>query len=321
MQSVDKIDFVILWVDGDDPKHKAKRQKYLQDFSLLDNRNQEQSTDERRFIQLNELKYCLRSIKYHAPWYNKIWLVTDEQIPHFLNPLQLKLDKIEIIDHQSLFADSGAVLPTFNTRSITTVMANIPGLSEHFIYGNDDLMLGSRIEKTFFYENGKPVVYADWQGIPENQELTLYQLGILNAAKMVGFSQSRFLMSSHGFQPMVKSTMQSLASDYSLAFQNNLRYRFRHESQFLPESLFNHHVISTNNGVLKDTETMVHFSFELCRIGAAEKIAFLFSLIEQGKRKMFCLNEYQSLLSRHPQVGDYLEHICGPALLSENDGW
>jgi len=311
------IDFVILWVDGNDPEHERKRSKYLADFRLESIKNAEQSTDLKRFVQHNELRYCLRSIKQHAPWYRKIYLVTDNQVPAFLDIPKLHLDRIEMVDHRELFKGKEEFLPTFNTRCLTTMLSSIQGLSEHFICGNDDLMFGNSVTKSFFYEKGKTVIYADWGSIDEGTALTLHQQGMIKAANMQGFDQSKFLISSHGFYPLLKSTMFDLAELHPQAFSNNIRYKFRHESQFLPESLFNHFAINSDKGILKSTELMVHFSFELCRAGTPEKIEFLFGLIEQGKRKMFCLNEFQSLYSRLPEIKEFLELICGPALLSE----
>jgi len=311
------IDFVILWVDGNDPEHQRKRSKYLSAFQLESLENAEQSTDLKRFVQHNELVYCLRSIKQHAPWYRKIHLVTDNQIPEFLDRRKLNLDRIEVVDHKELFQGNEDFLPTFNTRCLTTMMCHIRGLSEHFIYGNDDMMLGSAVTKNFFYEKGKAVIYAEWGSVEKGTPLTLHQLGIIKAGHLIGFDENRFLNLSHGFQPLLKSSMVELAECYSKEFSNNIRYKFRHESQFLPESLFNHYAINSGKGILKSTEPMVHFSFELCRTGTPEKVAFLFGLIEQGKRKMFCLNEFQSLFLIFPQVKEYLALICGPALLSE----
>ncbi|WP_158967743.1 stealth family protein [Paraglaciecola sp. L3A3] len=311
------IDFVILWVDGSDPEHERKRSKYLADFQLESAENAEQSTDLKRFIQHDELVYCLRSIKQHAPWYRKIYLITDNQIPEFLDENRLGLDRIEIVDHKELFQGKEEFLPTFNTRSLTTMMHHIKGLSEHFIYGNDDFMLGSSVTKSFFYEVERPIIYADWASFEDEDTLTLHLQGMINGAQLVGGDKKRFLISSHGFIPLKKSIMNDLAETYSQEFSKNIRYKFRHESQFLPESLFNHYTIKSGDGILKSTELMVHFSFELCRTGSSEKIEFLLGLIEQGKRKMFCLNEFQSLYVRFPQIKEYLTRICGSALLSE----
>ena len=76
----DAIDVVIAWVDGRDPKHRAKRKRYLGDPGG-DAKPERVATDERRFSDNDEIRFCLRSIRNYAPWVRTIWLVTDDQVP------------------------------------------------------------------------------------------------------------------------------------------------------------------------------------------------------------------------------------------------
>ncbi|MDP2537421.1 Stealth CR1 domain-containing protein [Alteromonas stellipolaris] len=311
------IDFVILWVDGDAPEHRAKRQAFLSSDIGCKPGDEEQSIDNLRFIQTSELRYCLRSIKHHAPWYRKIWLVTDSQIPSFLESKKLYKDRIEIVDHKAIFSGNEKYLPTFNTRSIVSLIDKIPGLSQKFIYGNDDFMLGGNVAPDFFFKQGLPVVYGDWVSHTAEIKPTLFQQGMMNAAKMLGFPSHSFINISHGFQPMDRQIIETLRDKFPAQFTNNLAHKFRHRSQFLLESLHNHYCYRHKNVETSGTEPMVHFSFQLCREGEAEKIKFLFDLFRQNKRKMFCINEYQSLYPRLPFVKSDLEALCGPPLVSE----
>ncbi|MCA1929456.1 stealth family protein [Rheinheimera sp.] len=314
------VDFVILWVDGQDPTHQAKRAHYLNDFRLHSEINAEQSTSPLRFNQTDELKYCLRSIKQHAPWYRKIWLVVDKQFPQFLQQNLISQDRIEIIDHEQLFSGYETYLPSFNTRAIASLIGRIPQLSEHFIYANDDFMFGHAVDKSFFFQkNGLPVTYGDWVSFSEQKTLTLFQQGVLASAQLEGFKPEHHIMISHGFQPMTKSLIKALWQRHPNAFLNNLHHKFRHESQFLVEALLNHYLVGYLKQQLEPTEKMVHFSFELCRVGAPEKIQFLLNLFPSGERVMFCLNEFQSLYPRVLWVKAYLDKLCGPALLSEKE--
>lgn len=74
------IDAVIAWVDGSDPKHRAKRSRYLADLGE-DAKPEQGASKERRFSDNDEIRSCLRSIRNYAPWARNIWLVTDNQIP------------------------------------------------------------------------------------------------------------------------------------------------------------------------------------------------------------------------------------------------
>src|SRR5215218_4164478 len=74
------IDVVVAWVDGADPEHRAKRKRYLADPG--GNAEPERvASNERRFSDNDEIRFCLRSISNYAPWIRTIWLVTDNQFP------------------------------------------------------------------------------------------------------------------------------------------------------------------------------------------------------------------------------------------------
>jgi hypothetical protein len=311
------VDFVILWVDGNDEGHKQKRAQYIVNEKKHCESDAEQSTGDNRFIQHNELRFCLRSIKRYAPWYRRIWLVTDCQVPSFLNAELLEQDRISIVDHKDIFLEKEHLLPTFNTRAIASQIDNIPGLSERFIYGNDDFMLATDTSVSFFFDGHSPRIWGDWTNKGINGKNTLFQQGMINACRLFHKDCEQYIHVSHGFQPFTKSIIASLRSQFSKEFENNLAYRFRHRSQLLIESLVNHYCHYVMNTEVLGTEPMVHFSFELCRAGDSSKIDFLFELLKNGKRTMFCLNEYDSLVSRLPFVDTYLESLCGPKLVSE----
>ena len=83
MSKLFKIDLVYLWVDGADEnwvKKKASALAKLNTFPLS-----KDAIDDCRFIQCDELKYSLRSVERYAPWINHIYIVTDNQVPKWLN--------------------------------------------------------------------------------------------------------------------------------------------------------------------------------------------------------------------------------------------
>ena len=317
-----EIDFVIIWVDGDDPNHQLKRKRHLSilsddELSIRSQDDFEVSISDLRFVQSNELKYCLRSIKRYAPWYRKIILITDQQLPKFLDSNKLFLDRIEIVDHKELFKDTPEFLPTFNSRAIVTALHTLDCLSEQFILGNDDLMLSADVTPSFFFEGRKPIVRGSWCSLPKNDDIKLHMQGILNSAFMLDYSSSSFLVLSHAFVSLDKARLNKLAISFSDEFMNNKKYKFRHRDQFLVESLYNHYCMKYGEGILGDFDFMVHFSIQLCREGAPEKIDFLFDLIMRKERKTFCINEFQSLLKISPNLHSLLDEICGPMLDSE----
>lgn len=75
----------------------------------------------------------------YAPWVRKVYIVTNGQIPFWLN---LDSPKIQLIQHSDI-ADDESILPTFSSAAIETFIHRIPGLSNNFLYLNDDIFLSA----------------------------------------------------------------------------------------------------------------------------------------------------------------------------------
>lgn len=166
------IDFVITWVDGSDEKWIQRKRDV---DSLLKMPEQAE-----HFRDWGFLPYVLKSIELYAPWVHHIFIVTDRQVPSFLdrngtvesNDLQCEninsdastiWDKITIMDHMDFIPKE--YLPTFNSHTIELNFHRIPGLSEQFVYFNDDTLLTNPCEPEDFFEDGKPVDSAILNGI------------------------------------------------------------------------------------------------------------------------------------------------------------
>ncbi len=111
------IDAVVTWVDGADPKHRAKRNRYLADLGR-DASLEQHANKDRRFSDNDEIRFCLRSIRNYAPWVRTIWLVTDHQVPPAIHRRRAEQENIHIVDHREIFRGYERLLPTFNSLSI-----------------------------------------------------------------------------------------------------------------------------------------------------------------------------------------------------------
>ncbi|RYZ81019.1 MAG: capsular biosynthesis protein, partial [Moraxellaceae bacterium] len=155
------IDAVITWVDGQDPAHQAKLDAYT--ISLGGTRPRTASPT--RFHNSGEINYCIKSLLRFAPWLRNIYIVTDNQTPEIVYKLHGSRfsSRIKVIDHRDIFVGYESALPTFNTRSITTMLWRIPGLSENFLYLNDDfLLIRPCSPENFFYDN-KIILRGEWR--------------------------------------------------------------------------------------------------------------------------------------------------------------
>ena len=141
----EKIDFVILWVDGNDPKWQAEKAKY-------DTRKKNDGVNSQiRYRDWDNLKYWFRGVEKYAPWVNNIYFVTWGHLPKWLNT---KNKKLKIVKHED-FIDK-KYLPLFSSNAIEYNIHKIKGLSETFVLFNDDMFLISDTKKEDFFKNGKP---------------------------------------------------------------------------------------------------------------------------------------------------------------------
>lgn len=92
----------------------------------------------RRFRDNGELRYSLRSLEAHAPWIRNVYLVTNGQVPDWLD---LANSRLRLVRHDELF-ERPDQLPTFNSMAIESVLHRLPGISRLFLYFNDDVFLG-----------------------------------------------------------------------------------------------------------------------------------------------------------------------------------
>lgn len=140
------IDFVITWVDMNDPKWQAKFSRFS-----TDKNNTKNGVSKARFRDNGFLKYWFRGVEQFAPWVRKIHFVTDHQKPEWLdenNP------KIHLVNHEDFIPSQ--FLPTYNSVVIERYLHKIPDLSEHFVYFNDDFYLTSKAGEERFFRNGLP---------------------------------------------------------------------------------------------------------------------------------------------------------------------
>lgn len=141
---MNKIDFVIAWVDGNDPVWRAERNKYQKEYPNSDNR-------EIRFRDWDSLRYFFRSVEKFAPWVNRIHFVTCGQVPEWLKTNHPKLN---LVNHSDYIPNE--FLPTFNANPIEINLHRIKGLEEQFVFFNDDMILIKDVKPEDFFVNGLP---------------------------------------------------------------------------------------------------------------------------------------------------------------------
>lgn len=137
-----KIDFVIIWVDGNDPKWQKEYRKY---------KGEAGDKSVTRFRDTETLQYWFRGVEKYAAWVNKIYFVTCGQRPEWLN---IDNPKLVCVDHKDFIPEE--YLPTFSSHCIELNLHRIKGLSEHFVYFNDDMFIIDKMNPSDFFKNGLP---------------------------------------------------------------------------------------------------------------------------------------------------------------------
>lgn len=267
------IDAVVTWVDGADPIHKHKRQAALNQASGRLATPIAAGRDPTRFQDNGELRYCLASIRKFAPWIRHIHLVTDHQKPNFLKHELIERYRIRYVNHEDIFESCEWALPTFNSRTIETALWRIPGITDRFLYLNDDFIITRDVSPTDFFLDKKVVLRGAWRRLPHfgstrihlNQALnflakilfhrtrTMHPLAQINAAHLVGLRDAYF-HTPHVPHPIHTNTLSQYYAQHPESFTKNIGYQFRDFDQYWPIGLADHLEIVNNNAVLVDTD-------------------------------------------------------------------
>ena len=152
----EKIDIVVLWVDGSDPEFIREKQAVTGHVSDL---NQE-IDGEQRYRDYGIFNYWFRMIEKHAPWVNNVYLITNGQKPKWLN---LEHPKLKFVTHMEFMPKE--YLPTYNSAAIELNLHRIEGLSENYLYFNDDMYLIRDSHPSDFYKNGQPKLLAVYDAL------------------------------------------------------------------------------------------------------------------------------------------------------------
>src|SRR5690606_5700640 len=105
----------------------------------------------------------IESIRKFMPWIRKIYLVTDQQRPGFLDEYECERLGVEILDHSVIFSRYEWALPTFNSISIVTALHRIPKLADRYICFNDDVIVLAAVREDDLFVDGKVVRRGTWQ--------------------------------------------------------------------------------------------------------------------------------------------------------------
>lgn len=244
------VDVVYTWVDSGDLLWQEQRARYARLQSGLSG----DANAACRFRSRDELKYSLRSIVKFAPYVRKIFIVTNGQKPSWIKDDP----KIVFISHAQIFRNLDHI-PTFNSMAIESCLHRIPGLSEYYVYFNDDVFLGKKaVFKTFFNKEKKVRVFITDRPIVRDDPLheyntVGYQRAIRNTDELLCRTMSREVRYHlvHAPDSARKSYTQSIENSFSGIFNDVEGHRFRCKTDYaLTNGLIPYALYYTNRAVL-----------------------------------------------------------------------
>lgn len=206
------VDIVYLWVNGADPVWCQRRQQAYAAWAL-------QHPDALaafgnvagRYRDNSELRYSLRALEKFFPEHGHVYIVTDGQTPAWLQPSE----RVSVVDHSSLIPAGDT--PVFDSGHIESYLHHIPGLSERFLYLNDDVFLGAPVDLDWWFGE-RMKVFAESSCTPHYADLQAHVTALVNASIQSNIwlrqhypdYQHDPRVYAHAPRPMLKSATQTL---------------------------------------------------------------------------------------------------------------
>jgi len=247
------VDAVVTWVDGEDPDWDAARQARLAE--LTGTATSRASSGRARFVSRDELRHCLRSIHLFAPWVRRIHLVTAGQVPAWLDTDH---PQVQVVDHRDILP--AEALPTFNSHAIETALHRVPDLAEHFVYLNDDFLLGRPLgPERFFSPAGLTQVWVapGTVGLDDDPDAPPYRKAARTNRRLLAEAFGAVVTHDLAHAPYAhrRSVLEEIEERFADDVRRTARSPFRSDTDVsLLSSLAQHYGLLTGTAYVADAE-------------------------------------------------------------------
>ncbi|WP_375388102.1 stealth family protein [uncultured Amnibacterium sp.] len=277
------IDMVFSWVDGTDKEWQRARARRMSSYVVG-----EGDDSEARYRQIDELRYALRSVHTYLPWVRTIYIATDSKAPAWL----ADHPRVRVVRSEEFFLDT-SVLPTHNSQAVEAQLHHIPGLSDHFIYSNDDMFIGRPLRPEVFFSPGgiSRFIEADTRiGLGDNDPA---RSGFENSARVnrallrerFGRVITRHL--EHAATPLTRTVIEEMEQVFSAEFAATAASPFRAKDNIsVTNSLYHYYGLLTGRAV-QNTGSNVLYVDTTTHKG----LALLKRLGRRRDFDFFCLND------------------------------
>lgn len=277
------IDLVFTWVDGSDREWQRQRAEAMTGRVLGHG-----DGSVARFRHVDELRYALRSVHMYAPWVRQIFVATDCARPSWLADDQ----RVQFVRSAEFFADP-STLPTYNSQAVECQLHRIPGLSEHFLYANDDMFFGRPVRPNMFFSPGgiSKFIEDDTRiglGRPED-----HRSGFENAARVnrmllqnrYGALITRHL--AHAPTPLRRSVMADLEAEFPEEFAATAASPFRARDNISVTNSLYHYYALLNGRAVVQRNAHARYIDTTTEAGLRDMQA----LLNDRSSDFFCLND------------------------------
>ncbi len=271
------VDIVYTWVNHDDPEWRA----LIARFRNLD------EVDWERYRDNDELRYSMRSIDRFAPWVRTIFVVTNCGRPAWL----AEHPRVRWVPHEAVFPASEHYLPTFNSHAIESCLMRIDGLSEHFVYMNDDVFMGMPIAKSdLFAPNGMSLSHLERYGVAfgaVDSHNPDYLNAAINGRRLIEetFGVSPTQLHAHTAHALRRSVLFEMEARYPERFDAVRRARFRSSDDLSVVSFLYHHYAFQRRRALRVPAVNAHL------VRPANSAESYVEMLAGKPRPFFCIND------------------------------
>lgn len=246
MNTSGSIDVVYTWVDDTFPGYKDQLRAYVADVR---DTNPNRTRD-----NLDLLKYSLRSLAANAPFVRRIYILTCRpQVPEWLDTSH---PQIRMVHHDEVM--QAEILPTFNSFAIVSHLHLLPGLSERFLYLEDDMLVARALSvDDLLSKGGRPLVFTRASRTKSRDELDPASaspwnlaLATANAALERDFGTTRHSYMIHGPCLIDRALFQAMIDRFPEEFAATRASRFRADGNVPGEYLYPHYLLATGAGAV-----------------------------------------------------------------------
>lgn len=253
-----------------------------------------------------DLTLLLKLILKNLPFINHIFITHKDvqKLPSETEELISEMNGKIISVNESEFMPGNYT--TFSSGCIEMFLWRIPGLSEYFIYANDDMLPLKKLKKEYFFINKTPIMKFNFGSVPMS---CLYDLHCLNSTNLI-FNRTdnidnytSICQTEHSFRPIRKSICQKCFDEYENFIMSSLYpVRFYNNFNFNLFMLY-----ALKNGMVESVKEMP-YTFKFCHATLSEVTIYdryIKDGIFENVEDVICFNDPGS------SFGDNSEEIVG----------